>query len=122
MRWLYCLTRNSRLLRIHTPHIRAFPIKRAPPALRPLRVADLPSVPNQVHMQRVDPLQRRDLCKDRVSLVSTYFRADQSQALTYAMDMRINWHDRTIKVKHEYTGRCFWPNAWNAAQVAPGFL
>jgi hypothetical protein len=38
-------------------------------AFRTLRVADLSTMPEKVHMQRVHPFGRRDFCEDDVSLI-----------------------------------------------------
>ena len=39
-------------------------------------MADLPSMPNQIDMQGIDPFRRCHFCKKGMSYISTHFRAD----------------------------------------------
>src|SRR5579875_1930743 len=85
-------------------------------------MADLAAMPDQVDVQRIDPLRRRHSGEDLVGLVGAHRRADQAQAFTDAVDVRVDWHYRPVHVKHQYAGSGFGANARQAAQVAPGFL
>jgi len=52
-------------------------------------VADLPPVPDEVYMERVNPLWWGDPGENVVGLVCVDFRADQPQPFTDAVDMGI---------------------------------
>ena len=55
-----------------------------------LRVTDLPPVPDEVYMERVNPLWWGDPGENVVGLVCVDFRADQPQPFTDAVDMGID--------------------------------
>ena len=75
----YQLFENRDRLHIHTPHKSTLPIQRAMRAIGPLRVADVASMGDQVHVQRVHPFRRRDLRVNQVRLLRRHFRPDQTQ-------------------------------------------
>ena len=85
-------------------------------------MAYLPSMPDQIDMQRVDPLGRRDLRENLVGLVRADIRPNQAQAFADAVYMRINRHNRPIQVEHKYACRCFGSNSWDTSQVSPGLF
>ena len=110
------------LLPVAISYKRALPVKRTLLALWLLRVTDLPSMPNKIDVQRVDPLRRHHLGENLVGLVGAHSGADQAQPLAHAMDMRIDRHHRQVKVEHHYAGRRFGANARQGAQVMPAFF
>lgn len=85
-------------------------------------MADLPPVPDKVHVERVNPVWWGDPGENVVSLIGVHCWPDHPQPFTDTVDMGINGHDGEIHVKHQDTGSCFGSHAGDAAQVLPGFL
>src|SRR5690242_50083 len=79
-------------------------------------------MPDQIYMQWVYPFRRRNSCEDGMSLICSHFWAYEPQAMSRPIHMRINWHNRKIKVKHEYARRSFWSYTRNITQVLPSFF
>ncbi len=55
-------------------------------------MANTPPMPNQVHRQWVNPFWRDMFRKYLMRLVGIYFRIDQAQSLTDAVDVSIDRH------------------------------
>src|SRR5437588_12011137 len=70
-----------------TPHVCALTKQRTFFTRWSLRVADLPPVPDEVYMERVNPLWWGHPGENVVGLVCVDFRADQPQPFTDAVDM-----------------------------------
>lgn len=73
-------------------------------------MADLPSMTDEVYVERVDPCWRYPLCEYVVRLVGADFRPDQAQALADAVDVSINRHNGQVEVEHEHAGCRLWPD------------
>lgn len=67
-------TWDSSFLRIHVPHVSTFMKESAFLACRPLGMANLPSMPDQVDMQRVHPFWRGHFGKQRMRRISIHVR------------------------------------------------
>ena len=75
---------------IITPHVCALTKQRTFFTRWVLRVTDLPPVPDEVYMERVNPLWWGDPGENVVGLVCVDVRADQPQPFTDAVDMGID--------------------------------
>ncbi len=74
------LAKHCSFLRNHTSNMRTFAKKRTLIAFRPLRMADLPTMLDQIDMQRINPFRWDYLIKDVVSLLGANSAAYQTQA------------------------------------------
>src|SRR5690348_10133626 len=110
-------TRDSSFLRIHAAHVGALAVKRAGVAGRPLGMADLSPVPDEIDMQWIDPIWRYRFGKKGMCRISAHFRADQAQASGGSPDMGIDWEGRSVKVKHQNAGGGLRPYPWQSAQI-----
>src|SRR5260370_29302544 len=68
-------TWDSSFLNVNTSHIGTFIVKSTYCACRPLRMADLPSMCDEVHMEWIHPLLRRHFCEKCMSYISAHFRS-----------------------------------------------
>src|SRR6266571_3784597 len=82
-------------------------------------MANLSSMSDKVHMQRIHPLRRNSFCEDRMSFISRNIRSNQSEPLACSPYMSIDGQSWPAKVKHQNASGCFRPYPWKLAQIVP---